>query len=626
MVEKTAFRAYAASPEKQGVHENKREHLFSVTVPEGQEASLLLYRRGESEPCQEIRLDEKDRIGNCSAVCVEMDDKTDFEYCYRIGNRITADPYARSVRFVNNSATGKEEPRCSLNANFTARTRPLEIPYEDTVFYKLHVRGFTMDKSAGVKHPGTFEGVKEKIPYLKKLGVNALILMPCYEFRDFSAEERCYELDGGILVKEPDKNIRKNYWGYDSGLYFAPKEKYAAFGNPNREFAELVDALHDAGLECIPEFFFRPEADSRLVADVLRHWRIRFHVDGFHLVGSGNWIHALETDPLLARTKLLYTDFDTSSIYGGNAPGRRNLGVMNCYYQHMMRKFLKGDLDVNPEEIAFLQRRNEKDYAFINYFADQDGFTMADMVSYEEKHNDANGEMSRDGSNDNYTWNCGEEGPTRKTTIRNLRAQLVRNAFLLLATAQASPMIYAGDECENSQQGNNNAWCQDNKTGWVNWKKTRSAEALTDYVKAVLDFRKKHPVLHQRTPLRMTDYRGCGLPDLSYHSYAAWVNGSTVTKAGLGVLYCGEYAQREDGSKDDTLYFVYNMYWQEQSFALPTPPEGYSWRLVADTSLQKVFITGSGKKEMSASDDRLVSVSPRSIKILQAVPKKREQT
>ena len=120
-------------------------------------------------------------------------------------------------------------------------------------------------------------------------------------------------------------------------------------------------------------------------------------------------------------------------------------------------------------------------------------------------------------------------------------------------------MIYAGDECENSQQGNNNAWCQDNKTGWVNWKKTRSAEALTDYVKAVLDFRKKHPVLHQRTPLRMTDYRGCGLPDLSYHSYAAWVNGSTVTKACLGVLYCGEYAQREDGSKDDTLYFVYRV-------------------------------------------------------------------
>jgi glycogen operon protein len=472
MVNKTEFRVQAASPEKLGIHENQGKIVFSVNVPDGQAAELLLFRKNEKEPCQEIVLDINDRIGSCCAVSVGMDRAPEYEYCYRIADRLTADPYARSVRFIKNAA-GEEEPRCSLDVNYRAKTRPLEIPYADTVFYKLHVRGFTMDRSSGVKAPGTFRGIQEKIPYLKDLGVNALILMPAYEFREVSGEERIYELDGGLQVKEPDISQKKNYWGYDAGLYFAPKARYAASGNPNREFADLVDCLHEAGMECIPEFFFRPDTDCRLVVDVLRHWRLQFHVDGFHLVGSGHWIHAVESEPLLSRTKILYTDFNTELLYGGKAPSFRNLGVMNCYYQHMMRKFLKGDLDVNTEDIAFLQRRNDRETAYVNYMVDQDGFTLADMVAYEEKHNDANGEMSRDGSNDNYTWNCGEEGPTRRNAVRLLRRQQVRNAVLLLVTAQGAPMFYAGDECENSQAGNNNAWCQDNKTGWVNWKKTK---------------------------------------------------------------------------------------------------------------------------------------------------------
>ncbi|MGI6057170.1 MAG: Type II secretory pathway, pullulanase PulA and related glycosidase [Bilifractor sp.] len=625
MAEKTAFKVTPSNPERLGVHGItangvRNGNLFACVIPEGKKAELLLYHAGDSEPCQVIPLEEKDRIGDISAVFVEMENSGAYEYNYRVEGKIVADPYARSVRRITNQDTGEEEYRCSMKVYFRAGTEPLCIPYENSIFYKLHVKGFTRTRPSGVKHPGTFLGITEMIPYLKDMGVTSLILMPCYTFENQSNEEKYYYLDHLVQVKEPEKDADPvlNYWGYTKGLYFAPKAAYCATDNPNKEFAEMVDALHESGLECIPEFYFLPDADARLVTDVLRYWRLHFKADGFHLVGDGSWIHAVVTDPLLRRTKLIASGYDTSVLYGGRKPVCRNLAAMNPSYEQTMRRFLKGDPDVSVEEAGWYLRRNSGDQAYINYFADQDGFTMYDMVSYEEKHNEANGEQNHDGTDFNFTWNCGEEGPSRKSAVRSLRRQLLRNAFLMLMTSQGSPMIYAGDEMENSQGGNNNAWCQDNRTGWVAWSRSKSAREMHDFVRKAIAFRREHPVLRSAREMRMADYKACGFPDLSFHSDVAWMSASGKTRTGFGAMYCGQYAEKPDGTPDDTVYIAYNMYWQPQRFALPDLPEDFRWVICADTSREEAFMEEGPETEIDP-DEKSVEASPRSILILTAV-------
>ncbi|MCC6095014.1 MAG: Type II secretory pathway, pullulanase PulA and related glycosidase [Eubacterium sp.] len=623
MAAKTEFKVTPSDPERLGMYsfradEARDGNLFACTIPEGSQAELLLYHAGDALPCQIIPLEEKDRVGNAGAVFVEMEHSGDYEYNYRIDGKIMPDPYARAVRTVQNQETGAREYRCSMCVYDRPKTEPLGIPYEDCIFYKLHVRGFTKGRP-GIRHPGTFLGLIDAIPYLKELGVTSLILMPPYTFEEETDTEQFYYLDQNVQVMQPEKEggLLNNYWGYTKGLYFAPKASYCATANPNRELAEMVDALHHAGLECIPEFYFLPEADARLVTDVLRYWRLHFKVDGFHLVGEGGWKHAVLTDPLLCRTKLIASGFDTS-ICRKREEKYRNLGSMNPGYEQLMRRFLKGDLDVSTDDVGWFLRRNFEDQAVINYFADQDGFTMYDMVSYEEKHNDANGEQNHDGTSYNFTWNCGEEGPSRKGSVRQLRRNQLRNAFLMLMTSQGCPMIYAGDEVENTQNGNNNAWCQDNRTGWVTWSRSRTAREMQDFVKTAIRFRREHPVLHSASALRMTDYKACGFPDLSYHGAVAWMHTAGETRIGIGALYCGSYAVREDGSCDDTIYIIYNMYWMVQKFALPDLPDGCRWVLKADTSREKPFLE-DGQEEEIVPDTKTIEAEPRSVKILMAV-------
>ncbi|MGN0362637.1 MAG: Type II secretory pathway, pullulanase PulA and related glycosidase [Bilifractor sp.] len=623
MAAKTEFKVTPSDPERLGMYgfradQVKSGNLFACTIPDGEKADLLLYHIGDTAPCQTIPLEEKDRIGDVSAVFVEMEHSGDYEYNYRIEGNIVPDPYARAVRTVINPENGEKEYRCSMRGYDRPQTEPLCIPYEDCVFYKLHVRGFTKGRT-GIKNPGTFLGLTEAIPYLKELGVTSLILMPPYTFEEETDTEQFYYLDQNVQVMKPERADRaiRNFWGYTKGLYFAPKASYCATKDPNREFAEMVDALHRAGLECIPEFYFLPDTDARLVTDVLRYWRLHFKVDGFHLVGEGGWKHAVLTDPLLCRTKLIASGFDTS-LCGKRGKRCRNLGSMNPGYEQLMRRFLKGDLDVSAEEVGWYLRRNFEDQAVINYFADQDGFTMYDMVSYEEKHNDANGEQNHDGTSYNFTWNCGEEGPSRKGSVRQLRRNQLRNAFLMLMTSQGCPMIYAGDEVENTQSGNNNAWCQDNKTGWVTWSRSKTAREMQDFVKAAIRFRGEHPVLRSANVLRMTDYKACGFPDLSYHGAVAWMRTAGETRIGIGVLYCGSYAVKKDGSCDDTIYIIYNMYWMKQDFALPDPPEGCRWMLKVDTSMERPFLEDGQEMDL-APDTKTIEAEPRSVKILMAV-------
>ena len=610
------FKVLTGNPERLGVVKKHGGYNFAVTVPDGVPAELLLYRQGTLKADQVILLPEKDRVGQVSAVFVEIPSGEKWEYNYRIGEKVVADPYAREVR------TGPEEEkndqkaalRCSLETVGAAKTRPLEIPYEECFLYKTHVRGFTRQKGSRVRHKGTFLGVKEKIPYLKTLGITTLLLMPVYEFETLPSEDREQPVDAAIGERQK-MQLRENYWGYTNGLYFAPRRYYCATDQPAKEFAGLVDALHEAGIECLLEFYFDRELPVSVILDVLHYWRLNFQVDGFHLMGQGNWMQAVSEDPLLKKSKLIYHGLDAEQLYGEKKlPRCRNLAEMNPGYKNVMRRFLKGDDDCLEDAARYL-RKNEEAYGSIVYFADQDGFTMADMVSYEKKHNGENGEGGRDGSDYNCSWNCGVEGPSRRLSVRKLRMQQLCNAVLMLFTSQGTPMIYGGDEFCNSQGGNNNAWCQDNETGWLDWGKTKEAEQMRHLVEQAAAFRKAHPILHRKMPMRLMDYHACGYPDLSYHSQRAWVFPEDGGHS-LGVMFCGEYALKADGTADDSVYIAYNMHWESCSFALPDLKENRKWKVKADTGSSEVFYPDGAEKEIEESRDKSILVAPRTIMIL----------
>ena len=634
MQNRTDYAVTMGRPEHPGAWSEGNRVGFTVELPEGAEAELLLYREGEELPCQEIPLPEEKRIGLAASVCVEIPAEERLEYNYRVNGHVVSDPCASGIRKTHFRHAGsssrkgegtreevdREEIRCVWQKNYGVKTCLPVIPYEDCIFYKANVRGLTMEKPAGVRHPGTFLGLQEFIPYLKNLGINSLILMPLYEFTEEPSQtESFYLLDDSVKVMQPSGgDQKKNYWGYAEGLYYAPKLSYSATGNPQKEFADLIDALHLAGIQLLPEFYFSPEAGGRQVTDVLRHWLLTYRIDGFHLVGQGDWISTVRTDPLLKKSRILYTDFPASvRELRSKKPQFRNLGIYNLSFEQAMRRFLKGDPDCSPEEIAGLLRRNDSGCGYLNFMADQDGFTMADMVSYGEKHNEENGQNNRDGFDCNYSWNCGEEGPSRKKAVRILRRQQLRNAFLLVMTGQGSPVIYSGDEVLNSQGGNNNAWCQDNTTGWVSWKKSRDTEEMLAFVKKCIGFRKEHPVLRQRQPLRMADYKKTGYPDISYHSHTAWMYESGQTKAGIAVMYSGGYAEKSPGVPDDTIYIAYNMYWRPQFFAVPDLLDGKQWYIKADTFSEEGFYEGDGiVLEKTEGEGKVFEVPPRTVIIL----------
>lgn len=630
-IDNCELRIEAGDPEKLGVCFTKNGINFAFAVPGNLSAELFLYQGGDVQPTYVIPLPEEERVGCVSAVFVRgLSFGGGFwEYSYRVAGRELADPYGRLAGLQ------EEGPRCLLIQPTKAGSSPLDLPYEDCIFYKLHVRGFTRHRASKVRHKGTFRGVQEKIPYLKELGITSLILMPVYEFRKGPGMEENLPMQEAALPSsfaEKGQPGKENYWGYTGGLYFAPRRSYSRGKYPDREFAEMIDALHEAGLECILEFYFAQEEPVQKVLDVLHYWRLQYQVDGFHLVGRGSWEKPVAEDPLLSCSKLLFTacPVDMDTLKWRKARGWREattgpkdregtdpdcqgryLAEINRGYEETMRRFLKGDGDCLPAAIWYL-RKNSEALASINYFADQDGYTMADMVAYERKHNEENGEGGRDGSSDNYSWNCGVEGPTRRMSVRRLRMQQLYNAFLILMTSQGSPMIYGGDECLNSQGGNNNAWCQDNETGWLTWSTGKDSQRLVEVVRKAIAFRRAHPMLHRCKPLRMTDYQSCGCPDLSYHGAHAWV--MPREDHSIGLLYCGSYAE------DDSIYIAYNMYWEPRSFAIPRLKGRIQWYIKADTGYDQVFYPEGEEPLAELTEDKQVLVGARRVMILTGRP------
>lgn len=587
-----------------------------------EECGVILYPRNGGG---QIRLPfrKENKIGNIYCMKLSGIRADEYEYNFYVGSEIVTDPYARCIS--GNEKWGRRvDPtlRGSDPAEYFdwENDAPLMTPLNDSILYLLHVRGFTRHSSSGVEHKGTFAGIAEKIPYLKSLGVTAVELMPAYEFLELE-RARARKLSMAEAVnhymekEQSDGEIpRINYWGYKKGYYFAPKASYCSGANPADEFKSLVKSLHENGLELIMQFYFPREIKRGFILEVLKYWVFEYHIDGIHLLGEQIPTELIATDPLLTNTKLFYYDFPCDEIYAsGEAPDYKNLAFYQEDFMYDMRRFLKGDEDMLGK-VLWQLKKNPRQAGVVNYITNYDGFSLADLVSYDRKHNEANGEDNQDGNSYNASWNCGAEGKTRRTGILKLRRKQMRNAMLLLLSAQGTPMIVSGDEFGQSRGGNNNAYCQDNAVSWLNWRLAEQNRDFLEFVKAAVALRKEHPVWHRPDELTMMDFIASGYPDLSYHSAEAWRLSADRISREAGVMYCGSYAKIDRTREDDFFYIAYNMHWEEKELALPDLPAGMHWEKVMDTA---EGIAGSDGVRL----EKKISVKGRTIQVLQSFGK-----
>ena len=560
-------------------------HVSAVAAAKA--CSLLLFvkedKNGKEARFREVRnipFPEEGKTGHVWSMTLNgaFDD---LYYAFEADGKRFSDPYGRS--FTGRERWGRLSHAKRLLLSPVAEPefdwqgdRPLHIPYEDCIVYRAHVRGLTKHASSGTEHRGTFRGVVDKIPYFKELGITTLELLPPVEFQEVMMPENVEGNPYG--TSEPTGRL--NYWGYAKAGMFAPKASYADPGtNPVTEFKYMVRELHKAGLEVVPELYFSGKEVPEFVLETVRFWVREYHVDGIHLTGYAPTV-LLAKDPYLADTKLWALSWEAEKPAAGE---KKHLGEYNDGFLIDMRRALKGD-EEQMSSLIYRNRRNPAETGVLNFMAGTNGFTMMDMVSYDQKHNEANGENNRDGSDYNYSWNCGAEGHVRKKKIQELRSRQLRNAMLLLFLSQGTPVLLAGDEFGNSQNGNNNAYCQDNEISWLNWNLNKWNQALLDFVKHVIAFRKAHPVFHMKQEPRVMDYLACGHPDISYHGVNAWQPEFENFRRQIGILYCGAYAKKPNGENDDFFFVIFNMHWEPHSFALPNLPKNLVWSLAFDTS------------------------------------------
>jgi glycogen operon protein len=594
---------------------------FSMVNSSSNECGIVFYKKG-TEQKERILFDQKHRIGNICCVFVEGLDIQGYEYNFFIGDKIFVDPYAK--RIVGNEKWRQGEfKRPLLMGGFDLDkfdwqgSEPLHIPYSDSIMYCLNVRSFTRHGSSKVKKKGTFEGLIEKIPYLKELGINCVELMPAYEFEecewaseDTILEEQTIEyqirhIDSDLSVNNAEaphaKNI--NCWGYKEAYYFAPKASFAASDDACEEFRRMVREFHKNGIEVVMQFYFPENVKQGYILEIIKHWVLEYLIDGVHLKGTRVPVTLIATEPLLANTKIMCEDFYLHEIYPENVgAANKVLGYYRDEFMYDMRKFLKGDQNMLGKVQFHLKNFNSR-CGVINFITNYYGFTLNDLVSYEKKHNEANGENNTDGTDFNYSWNCGAEGASRKKTINQLRHKQMKNALTFVMTAQGTPLIYAGDEFGNSQNGNNNCYCQDNDTFWVDWRALAKNSDIFEYTKALIAFRKSHNILHLDAPLSMLDKYGCGYPDLSYHGCEAWKAQTESYNRHIGIMYCGK-----NGEENEYIYIAYNMHWDTHRFALPSIGN-CEWTAVIGTDNNEVVIDDEVKADY-------IDIKPRSISIL----------
>ena len=669
---------------------------FSVFSSHATSCTLVLFRKGEGSPMVEIPFPVEFRIGNVYTMVVFDLDVETLEYGFRMdgpwdpenghrfdASKVLTDPYARVLggRDVWRRTPDWEDPyqhraRLAFNDFDWEGDRPLEVPIEDLVIYEAHVRSFTAHPSSGVKHPGTFAAIREKIPYLKSLGVNCLELMPIYEFDEFEHSRESPET-GDLLV---------NYWGYSTVGFFAPKAGYAATGRLGMQVDELktlIKDLHRNGIEVFLDVVFNhtAEGDHRgpsisfrgldnktyymltpegyyfnfsgtgntlncnnpvvrnMVLDCLRYWAAEYHIDGFRFdlasilgrdpsgapLSNPPLLESLAYDPVLAKCKLIAEAWDAGGLYQvGSFPAYGRWAEWNGKYRDGVRRFLKGDEGMVPEIATRVAGSpdlylNRGATASINFVTAHDGFTLFDMVSYNEKHNAANGENNQDGANDNESWNCGVEGPSDDPSLAALRMRQVRNALAILLTSQGVPMLLMGDEAARTQQGNNNTYCHDNALSWLDWDRVAEHGDLVRFVSRLIEFRLRHPVLRNRWHPTGADTVGSGYPDLSWHGQAAWNPDWSDASRSLAFMLCGAHG-RGGAEPDDYVYVALNSHWDAHGFELPGLPEGIAWHVFANTGMPAPDDVHDVGHEPRLSDPSHVLLAPRSVMILVGRP------
>ncbi|MEO1287420.1 MAG: glycogen debranching protein GlgX [Chloroflexota bacterium] len=666
---------------------------FSIFSTHAVSCVLVLFERGTDTIIGEIPFPDEFRIGNVWAMIVFGINYEHIEYGYRMdgpydpqaGHRfdpenILMDPYAKAIggrdvwgKADHNNHFYPHRARPTIDDFDWENDKPLEIPIEDLVIYEMHVRGFTRDDSANVKYPGTFAAIREKIPYLKELGVNCIELMPIFEFDEFEYADRFNPETGQPLM---------NYWGYSSISFFAPKAGYAATGNFGMqidEFKNLVKELHANGIEVLLDVVFNHTAEGgeggpvisfrgidnktyymlnhdgqymnysgtgntlncnhpvvrELVLHSLRYWASEYHIDGFrfdlasilgrdqngHPLPNPPLLEQLAYDPVLAKCKLIAEAWDAGGLYQvGSFPAYGRWAEWNGKFRDTIRQFIKSDEGTVPELSLRVQGSPDLYHgrgptSSINFITAHDGFTMRDLVSYNTKHNYANGEDSRDGANDNNSWNHGEEGESDNPEIEALRRRQVKNMVALLMLSQGVPMIYMGDEMYRTKYGNNNTYCHDNELTWLNWDDLEHNADIFRFFKLMIAFRHAHPAVRPRYHMRHNDYVGAGIADITFHGPNAWQPDWGEGSRTLAWMLSGQHAC-EGNEPDVDIYVATNSYWEALRFELPRLPRNRRWHLAVNTyrdSPDDIYEVG---KERRPRNQKSVYVQPRSVVVL----------
>ena len=642
------FRMYGACVASNGVS-------FTINSHGATRCTLLLFKPQAPKPYARIPFPDSYRIGDTYSMLVYDIKPDEFEYAFSFDGpyepakgllfneeNVLLDPYSRAV-------TGQrkwgEKPEGGKDFEYRARVvkssfdwgniKQLEQPFEDLVIYEIHVRGYTKDKSSGVSAPGTFAGLKDKIPYLKDLGINAVELMPIFEFDEM---ESTRVVDGVQLY---------NYWGYNTVSFFAPNTSYAFNEEHNHEGDELkslIKALKENGIEVILDVVFNHTAEGNemgpcfsfkgidnnvyymltpdahyynfsgcgnvmncnhpvvrnFIIDCLRHWVIEYRVDGFRFdlasilgrdqngapMANPPILESLAFDPVLGKMKLIAEAWDAGGLYQvGSFPSWNRWAEWNGRYRDDMRSFLKGDDGMAGNAITRItgsrdlyspESRGHK--ASVNFLTCHDGFTLYDLYSYNEKHNEKNGWNNTDGDNNGHSWNCGAEGETDDPNVNGLRRRLIKNAFAALLCSRGPAMFFAGDEFCNTQFGNNNAYCQDNIISWLDWSRLEKFKEIHDFVRHMIQFRKEHPILR-----KMTKPSSCQFPEISVHNGTPF-NASTDYKTKLiGIMYAG---RNEEDTEDDIVFYCMNAYWEPLVMQLPVLPNGKHWHVDTNTNAE----------------------------------------
>ena len=637
-----------ATPLQNGVN-------FTIHTCGGTSCELLLFHRAQEEPFAVLPFPEAYKIGDVYSMIVYGLNIDEFEYAYRVDgpycpekgllfdkNKILLDPYAKAVA---------GQRTWGIRWDHTYHARVVKDRFDwgdmpqskkelcDLIIYELHVRDFTHHPSSGVQHRGTFSGLMEKIPYLKELGINAVELMPIFEF-DETMNSRT--VDGKQLLE---------CWGYNTVGFFAPNSSYAAANEHNQEGTELktlIKALHDNGIEVILDVVFNHTAEGnekgntfsfkgfdnniyymltpdgnyynfsgcgntlncnhpvvqQLILECLRYWTINYRVDGFRFdlasilgrnedgspMNNPPLLRTLADDSILSNVKLIAEAWDAGGLYQvGSFPASGRWAEWNGRYRDSLRSYLKGDswnawdaawsISGSGDLYGGYYDNTHSNYAgynsCVNFLTCHDGFTLYDLYAYNDKHNEANGWNNTDGANDNRSWNCGAEGETDDPEVLSLRRRMIRTACAVLMCSRGTPMFLAGDEFGNTKFGNNNSYCQDNITSWLDWRMLEKNKDLFEFFKFMIAFRKKHPVIHKQLPTSV-----CGMDPIHTHN----LNAEETDIPRDARTFCVSFAgyDKEKG-KDDLIYVAVNTFWEDVTITLPNLHRRGAWHLSVNT-------------------------------------------